>query len=215
VKGHLWISADIALEAHRYFLHEGKWYEIGATHLEAIRNQVADLLSGAPSVLLPPWEPRFTREDEYNKDAVKHGFTLLDKKELHTTQHPYGIEACDLVGPNGEFIHVKAPTGSSELSHLFHQALTSYDALRYDPDAREKLSDRVAAARPGITVSAQPKVVIFAIALKRKAKGQPATYRPLTIDTLFTFSQVSLVHAVRMFELAQVKVEVVDISPHS
>jgi uncharacterized protein (TIGR04141 family) len=213
VKGHLWISADIALEAHRYFLHEGKWYEIGATHLETIRSQVESLLSGAASVSLPQWDPRFTREDEYNEDAVNHGFVVLDKKELHTAQHPHGIEACDLVGPNGEFIHVKAPTGSSELSHLFHQALTSYDALRYDMEAREKLSDRVRAARPGVTVPAQPKIVIFAVALKRKAKGKPATYRPLTVDTLFTFSQVSLVHTVRMFELAQVKVEVVDISP--
>lgn len=209
MRGHLWISADIALGAHRYFFHEGKWYEIGATHLEAIRGQVEDLLSKGSSISLPRWEHRYTREDQYNKDAVDHGFILLDKKELHTVQHPHGIEACDLLGPNGELIHVKAPTGSSELSHLFHQALTSYDALRYDPEAREKLSARLGAEH---AVPAQP-TVIFAIALKRKKKGQPATYRPLTIGSLFTFSQVSLVHTVRMFDLANVKVEVADISP--
>jgi len=214
VKGHLWIAADIALNAHRYFLHEGKWYEIGVAHLEAIRSQVEDLLSETPSISLPRWQLRWTREDQYNADAAKHGFILLDKKELHTTQHPHGIEACDLLGPNGEFIHVKAPTGSSELSHLFHQALTSYDALRYDPEAREKLSARLSADHPGLTVPAQQKV-IFAVALKRKKKDQPATYRPLTIDTLFTFSQVSLVHTVRMFDLAHVTVEVADISPRS
>ena len=67
VKGHLWISADIALGSRRYFLHEGKWYEIGATHLEAIRSQVEDLLSNGSSISLPRWEPRFTREDQYKR----------------------------------------------------------------------------------------------------------------------------------------------------
>ena len=68
--------------------------------------------------------------------------------------------------------------------------------------------------RPEISVPARPTTVVFAIALKSKKKGQAATYRPLTVDTLFTFSQVSLIHTIRMFNLAQVKVEVVDISPH-
>lgn len=212
VKGHLWVSADIAIEAHRYFLHEGKWYEIGATHLETISSHIEGLLSQKPSIPLPAWDPAFTREDQYNADAATHGFVLLDKRMLYTAQHPHGIEACDLLGPNGEFIHVKAPSGSGELSHLFHQALTSYDALRFDTEARDKLADLVRHLRPEAVVPAQPKV-IFAIALKSKKKGQPATYRPLTVDTLFTFSQVSLVHTVRMFDLAQVKVEVVDISP--
>ncbi|MEO3855763.1 DUF6119 family protein [Acrocarpospora sp. B8E8] len=212
IKGHLWISADIAVDTHRYFLHEGKWYEIGTAHLETIRSRIEEVLSQPPSISLPSWDPAFKDEDEYNRKAAKNDdFVLLDKKKLHTTQHPRGIEACDLLGPNIEFIHVKAPTGSSELSHLFRQALTSYDALRYDPEAAEKLAERVNHARPGMAVPAQ-LTVIFAIALKDKKKGQPATYRPLTADTLFTFSQVSLVHTIRMFALAQVKVEVIDIS---
>ncbi len=213
MKGHLWISADIPLDAHRYFLHEGKWYEIGTAHLESIHKHVTQMLSQAPSIPLPLWDLAFTREDAYNDEVARRGqFLLLDKKVLRTTQHPHGVEACDLLGPNGEFIHVKAPTGSGELSHLFRQALTSYDALRYDPEAREELAKLVKATQPGMSIPARP-TVIFAIALKSKKKGQPATYRPLTVDTLFTFSQVSLIHTVRVFDLVQVKVEVIDISP--
>jgi hypothetical protein len=39
------------------------------------------------------------------------------------------------------------------------QVLRGAHALRYDTEAREKLSDRVSAARPGVTVPAQPKIV--------------------------------------------------------
>jgi uncharacterized protein (TIGR04141 family) len=63
---------------HRYFFQEAKWFEIGATHLVAIRSQVENLLSKGSSISLPRWEHRYTREDQYNEDAIDHGFILLD-----------------------------------------------------------------------------------------------------------------------------------------
>ncbi|WSS05512.1 TIGR04141 family sporadically distributed protein [Microbispora sp. NBC_01189] len=213
VRGNLWVAADVPLDSRRYFYHEGKWYEIGTNHLETIRRRVEEVLTRPPSISLPPWTSNLVDEDAYNKEAAKHGFVLLDKRKIYPPQHPHGIEACDLLGGEIELIHVKAAAGSGPLSHLFRQGMTSFDALRFASEAREELVKLVQSVQP-IDPGLSPKKVIFAIALvKTKKKGQAPTFKRLTVGSLFTFSQVSLVHTLRMLELAGVEVEVIDISP--
>ncbi len=215
VHAHLWVAADVPLDSHRYFYHEGKWYEIGTNHLETIRRRVEEVLTRPSSLTLPPWTSTLVDEDAYNKEAEKHGFVLLDKKKIYPPQHPQGIEACDLLGGEIELIHVKAAASSAPLSHLFRQGMTSFDALRFAPEAREELVKLVQAVRP-IDPGLSPKKVVFAIGLiKSKEKGKAPVFKKLTVDSLFTFSQVSLVHTLRMLELAGVDVEVIDISPQS
>ncbi len=52
--------------------------------------------------------------------------------------HRHGIEACDLLGPDDELIHVKRLRGSDDASHLFSQGLVSVSALILDGQARIK-----------------------------------------------------------------------------
>jgi uncharacterized protein (TIGR04141 family) len=72
-------------------------------------------------------------EGEYNERAAAASageLALLDARPV-----PYGggrsrIEVCDLLSRQGTFVHLKAKTKSSTLSHLFAQGLNSAQAFR-------------------------------------------------------------------------------------
>ncbi|MGI5523181.1 DUF6119 family protein [Micromonospora sp. CA-259024] len=205
---HKWITAEIALGSSHMIYHEGRWYEIGDRHLEFLRNEIEALLSRPSTVVLPPWTSDLADEDAYNREAASaHGYALLDKRLLKTRQHKrgHGIEACDLLGPGNELIHIKRSVRSSPLSHLFLQGEVSVDALRHEPDARERLVELVHARHPSHLIDAtfKPSKVVYGIAL--------GSGKPLTVDTLFTFSQVALYRAVRRLRSEDIDVEVVAI----
>ncbi|MBQ1065652.1 DUF6119 family protein [Micromonospora sp. D75] len=204
-----WITAEVAVGGSHMLLHEGQWYEIGDRHREFLRQEVTRILNRPASVVLPPWTEELANEDCYNREAAKKhpGLVLLDKKLLRTRQHPRGIEACDLLGPNGELIHVKRASGSSPLSHLFAQGVTSFDALRYDKQARNRFRDLVRAqpGGPDLPEDFRPRTVVYAIAL--------SAGRTVTAESLFTFAQVALYQAVKTLRTEGVDVEVVAIPP--
>ncbi|MCZ7437737.1 TIGR04141 family sporadically distributed protein [Micromonospora sp. WMMC241] len=204
-----WLTAEVALDASHVLLHEGRWYEIGDRHREFLREEISRILDRPSSIALPPWTAHLPNEDAYNREAAKRdpGLVLLDKKLVRTRQHPRGIEACDLLGPNGELIHVKRASGSSPLSHLFAQGVTSYDALRYDAQARTRFRDLVRAqpGGPDLPDDFRPRTVVYAIAL--------SAGRALTVDSLFTFAQVALYQAVKTLRAEGVDVEIVAIPP--
>ena len=202
---HRWITTEIADGAARILYHDGRWYEMGTGHLDALRAEIAEILGHPATVALPAWTNAEPDEDAYNRKAAGDGYVLLDKKLLKTRQHARGIEACDLLGPNGELICVKRADRSSPLSHLFFQGEVAVDALLHEQDARERLVEMVQAAAPGhpITANYKPTKIVFAIALKSS--------KPLTVDTLFTFSQVALYRTVRHLRSDGIDVEVVGI----
>ncbi|MFY1615899.1 DUF6119 family protein [Micromonospora sp. WMMD736] len=201
-----WITAQIAHGESQLLLHEGGWYEIGDRHREFLRHEIEQILAVPASFALPAWTADYANEEQYNAHAAQVcGLTLLDRKLLKTHQHPHRIEACDLLGPNNELIHVKRATGSAALSHLFAQGAVSVDALRYEADARAALVEMVERQPSGrvIDPAFQPRKVIYAIAL--------GSGRPLTVHSLFTFAQVALYRAMKSLRNEGVEVEVVGI----
>ncbi|HET6482313.1 MAG TPA: DUF6119 family protein [Actinoplanes sp.] len=209
VAAHKWITAEVSLGAARMVYCEGRWYEIGAEHLALLRAEIEQILTQPPTVVLPPWTGDLANEDAYNRMVAGRGtgYVLLDKHLLKTRQHRRGpgIEACDLLGPANELIHVKRAERSAPLSHLFAQGEVSADALINEADARERLVDQVRAERPEhpIDTTFRPRKVVFAIAL--------GAGKRLTVDTLFTFSQVALYRTVRRLRGDNIDVEVVSI----
>jgi hypothetical protein len=166
-------------------------------------------LAEPTTVSLPRWTSDLADEDAYNRRVVGpgSGYVLLDKCGLRTRQHNRGsgIEACDLLGPDNELIHVKRADRSSALSHLFAQGEVSFDALRNEPDARERLVAQARSRRLDhpIDIGFKPQTVVYAIAL--------ASGKPLTADTLLSFAQVALYRAVRRLRRDGVDVAVVAI----
>ncbi|MEV0805035.1 DUF6119 family protein [Micromonospora sp. NPDC050200] len=201
-----WVTAQLAHGTSQLLLHEGGWYEIGDRHREFLRDEIKQILARPASVALPAWTADLPEEADYNAHAAKVcGLTLLDRRLLRTGQHHRGIEACDLLGPDDELIHVKRAKGSSPLSHLFAQGEVSVDALRYEADARAALVKMVRqqpSAR-AIGLDFRPRKVIYAIAL--------GSGKALTVDSLFTFAQVALYRAMKSLRNEGVEVEVVGI----
>jgi uncharacterized protein (TIGR04141 family) len=206
---HKWITAEVASGSARMIYHEGRWYEIGARHLDLLRAEIEKILGNPSMVVLPPWSSDLANEDAYNRHvaASDAGYVLLDKHLLKTRQHNRGpgIEACDLLGPDDELIHVKRADRSAPLSHLFTQAEVAVDSLLYEPDARERLAAMVHSEAPNRRIDAtfKPRKVVYAIALE--------SGKPLTAATLFTFAQVALYRAVRRLRAEEIDVEVVAI----
>ncbi len=85
------------------------------------------------------------------------------------------------------------------------QGEVAADALLHERDARERLVTHVRSTAPHRPISTdfKPKKVVYAIALD--------SGKPLTADTLFTFSQVALYRAARRLRSDGIDVEVVGI----
>ncbi|MFF3391711.1 DUF6119 family protein [Streptomyces sp. NPDC002669] len=209
IPGHRWITAEVRSGAAHHFYWQGSWYEIGAEFVQALRDDVTELLNRPSGVVLPAWPVgRTTDEDWFNKEAAKQpGYDLFDKKNVHTgTFRGGGLEICDVLGPEGQLIMVKkADKGSSSLSHLCAQVRTAVEALRYDVEVREKFLGRVAELRPNSSpedILATPTVVL-AIRLKYGV--------PITADSLFAFSQVTLLQTALALQGMGAKAEVVPV----
>ncbi|GAA2009840.1 hypothetical protein GCM10009799_42340 [Nocardiopsis rhodophaea] len=203
-----WIEAEVPLGSRRFFLMDGQWYEIDQEYLNMLRSRVERLITSSPSVDLAPWALGMN-ERQYNEAVPDHrpGYICFDRDKVKTALHRHqGVEICDLLSPDNVLVMVKRAKGSDALSHLFNQGLVAVQTLHFSPEARELFAAKVAEARKG---EALPEgfhfsKVVFAILLKNGSE--------LTADTLFPFSQVTLVQTARMLEAANVKVEVVGIA---
>lgn len=85
------------------------------------------------------------------------------------------------------------------------QALVAVQTLLHSPEAMDGFARKVAAARPGrgLAEGFRPSKVAFAILLKNGTD--------LTADTLFPFSQITLVQTAKLLEAWGVAVEVTGI----
>ncbi|MFF3894461.1 TIGR04141 family sporadically distributed protein [Streptomyces sp. NPDC001812] len=203
-----WIEAEVFLGSRRFFLMDGHWYEIDQEYLKTIRSHVERLITASPSVDLPPWVLG-EKERAYNESVPdqRPGYVCFDRDNVRTALHRgNGVEICDLLSPDDVLVMVKRAKGSDALSHLFSQALVAVQTLRNSPEGRARFAEKVAAARKGNgpPEGFRPSKVVFAILLK-DGTG-------LTADTLFPFSQVTLVQTARTLESWGVQVEVVGIA---
>jgi uncharacterized protein (TIGR04141 family) len=204
-----WLEAATSLESRRFFMLEGAWHEIGADYVQRVQGEIARLFGTSPSLDLPKWDLRRRWEErDYNEHvaSVRAGYVCLDRKGV---ANPLGrrssLEVCDLLGPDNELVHVKRASGSAPLSQLFGQGLVSAQSLLFSPDVRRQFATKVAEFGQGRVIDAafQPKKVVFAILLK---KGQP-----LTPETLFPFSQVTLATTARVLQSHRIDVELIGI----
>lgn len=207
-----WIEANVSIDARRFFLMDGDWFEIGVDYVRASRDAISRLFPATPAISLPPWSlPERRTEYDYNRYVAawsRGQYLCLDKNQ--SVRDPLGarssLEICDLLGPDNELIHVKRAEGSAPLSHLFSQGLISAQSLVAGPPTMlERFVKTVAALPHGRSLSAafKPTKVVYAILMP---KG-----RQLTPDTLFPFSQATLAHAARILGTYGIDVEVVGI----
>ncbi|WP_170284783.1 TIGR04141 family sporadically distributed protein [Kribbella amoyensis] len=201
-----WLEATAALPEDRHFaMVDGRWYEIDADYRVRLRQRVHELLEVASDLKLRAWRAGETERD-YNENSALDpdlGLVCLDrhgvKDEFH---HKWGFEACDLLGPDNQLIHVKQATSSSPLSHLFSQACVAVQGLEGSVEARQRFRELVRQQGRGRELPGDfvPTKVVFGILLK---KGEA-----VTSSTLFPFAQVALVQAARVLQSARVPIDI-------
>jgi uncharacterized protein (TIGR04141 family) len=183
-----WVAFETDIGKRRYFLHSGSWYLVDQQYMERLRQQTKDILSRDPGFTMPDWTAAEADEKAYNTMAAKQMDALnLDRKLIRTDMHRHGIESCDLLLEDGTLIHVKNLRGSDVASHQIAQALVSADALLHDDQARDALGRRIKDASFPKPSAQAPKRVVLAMARNGEITG----------DTLFTFTQVTLVRNVQ------------------
>jgi uncharacterized protein (TIGR04141 family) len=198
-----WIAFEARDRDRLYFFADGRWFTMDAGYGDHVRREADRILATPAGLTLIPWDDDWD-EETYNKEAAKADcrLVLLDRRKIHTDLHRHGIETCDLLGPDGELIHVKHLRRSGDASHLFAQTLVSASSLLLDGQARAKFAERVARHSGGTRTAPElPRHVILAI-------GTP---RPLTAGSLFTFSQVTLVHLVQQLKAHGITVAVISV----
>ncbi|MDE0676561.1 MAG: TIGR04141 family sporadically distributed protein [Acidimicrobiaceae bacterium] len=180
-----WLYYEVELGGTRYCFFDAKWFAIDNDYADRLQRHVDEIFSRPAPVALPTWDSaEHGTEALYNEAVARDcGFAMLDRQLIRTTQHPRGFEACDLISPHGDLIHVKHVPRSSAASHLIGQAVVATDALRYDEEARGRLRERVVEA-DGEAEWLPQRVSSIVLGIAREGG--------LSASDLFSFSQVTL-----------------------
>jgi uncharacterized protein (TIGR04141 family) len=117
-----------------------------------------------------------------------------------------GLEIADALGPFGQFVCVKKADSTAPLNHLFAQGRVAIETLRYDHEAREKFLVKLQKLDPGhpLDKSFSTPVLVFGIMLKDGI--------PLTVNSLFAFAKISLLHTATMVDGMGANLQIVSIT---
>lgn len=197
-----WLAFETEIDNRRYFLHNGAWYLVDQNYMLRLKQQTREILERNPALSMPDWTSAERDEAAYNAMAAATlGAVNLDRRLIQTEFHRHGIEPCDLLMSDGTMIHVKMLRGSDAASHLIAQALVSADALLHDREAIAALTARITGTGAAPPSTRLPKRVVLAVADRRD----------ISVDTLFTFTQVTLVRNVQALQRQGVEVYVAPI----
>lgn len=197
-----WLTASVDLpDGSRVVLLDGDWFDVTDTYLQHVDRIIEDAFERRPEWALPAWrsatgDPDTGKIDEghFNTHAGDQpGFLCLDRKLVYCRTHPRGFEACDLLGPNNELVHVKrvsSRTGSGPISHLIAQGIVAIESLT-DPGTWKDFVAMVHAQNPAraATLGGRPAALVYAI---HRSNGL------LTPEKLFTFARSEMASASTM-----------------
>ncbi|SDI31282.1 sporadically distributed protein, TIGR04141 family [Actinokineospora alba] len=196
-----WLTAQVDLaDGKRLVLLDGHWYDLTDRYRGYVDRVIDAAFRPDPPWRLPDWretaDTAATRDEQaYNLHVgTLEGFLCLDRNLLRPTGRQ-GFEACDLLGPNQELIHVKrvsSRTGSGPLSHLFAQGIVAVENL-VEKSTWDMFVDRVTELDPSRAkaLGDRPSAVVYAI-----HRGD----RPLSKDSLFSFAKAELASATMIFQ---------------
>ena len=200
-----WLFYETHLNSERYSFFGSKWYAMDTDYSERIKARVEDIFARRSPVQLPDWNiTEHPKEFCYNRKAASDiGGIILDGCLLRTTQSQTGFEACDIITPHGDLIHVKHVNSSTLASHLIAQAYVSTQALLHDNEAYQKLRE-IVGEKGGNTdrLPDRPTSVVLGIAREGR----------FTADSLFSFSQVTLARLDSWLAVSGIDLSVVPIN---
>ena len=213
-----WLTFQATLDDKRYFLQNNRWYVMDSDYAATLLKQVEAIFKRDPGLGdLPDWniskipeneeeEKTVNSELSYNKKlAKKLGGLCLDQQLIWPKGSTSGIEACDVLLPDGVFIHVKHLSSSAPASHLLAQALVATDLLRTDQNAQQLLEKKIKSIAKDTDFEKykmEPRRVVIVIAKDDE---------PITAESLFTFTKINLLRHDQQLASMNVKLYVIPV----
>jgi uncharacterized protein (TIGR04141 family) len=160
------IYAQVSYSGALFFLSSGRWYRISDSFVQEVNDDIGRIEQLERT--LPDYDDE--SEDDYNVriSDLSSDYALMHGKIIHYGGGKSQIEFCDLVGRNGDIIHVKRYSGSRDLSHLFMQGLNSGVLFQNDPDFRRNADSYLPDPLRGRYLDTRPAFnelrVVYAIA---------------------------------------------------
>jgi len=199
-----WLSFETTTGDHRYCMHDGHWYMVDDALDQRLTERLEVIFNANPSISsVPPWSSGL-HEPQYNEILAKHlGGICLDRKLVRCESNPRGFESCDVLTPDGVFVHVKIISRSTGASHLFAQAGVSAQTLLEDASARVALLELVEAegGHPNWVPERPQKVALVM-----------GNAKVLDAASLFSFSRMRLVRLAAECRAQQINLTVVPIA---
>lgn len=151
-------DAEPADENVIYHLNEGNWYKAEKSFVERLKTyldakcETTDLCpynhDGAKdgnafyseenyNAAIPAWQGRFICLDQ--TDISPAGSTSIEPCDLYSVQ----ADASSTCGHRATLYHLKISTRSSNLSHLFNQAVNSIELIELEEVSRDKLKELI------------------------------------------------------------------------
>lgn len=220
-----WLTFQKTIENKRYFLQNNHWYVMDSDYIEILQTQVQRIFErGSYLKNLPDWPISEIPEDKaaqrkanaelnYNKQLANDRNGLcLDQQLIRPQDHASGIEACDVLLPNGVFVHVKNVSSSAPASHLLAQALVSTEVLRTDEEAQELLQKKIQELVPSGVTNNGIKIDAYKTKPRRVVIVMAKDGKEITPDSLFTFTKINLVRHDQQLASMNVKLNIATIS---
>lgn len=213
-----WLTFQRTLDdGKRYFLQNGVWYSMDGNYINSIQKCVKDIFERKTEVLdnIKDWEiyeapkdksedSKRKAEDVYNREIANQlGGLCLDRMLIYPEGSKSGIEACDVLLPDGIFIHVKHVSSSAPASHLLAQSLVSTSLLRTDKYSQDKLREMIdSICEDSDKYDVRPRQVVIVMAKDNKL---------LTAESLFTFTKINLIRHEQNLANMDVKLNIVPV----
>ena len=199
---HHCLYAELSHASEIYILSESAWYNVNKDFVASVEKEIDEI--PAYGTQLAKWGDE--NELHYNTKVSKNSkghFALMDQKMIYHGGGSSSIEFCDLMSADRQLVHVKHYSGSSVLSHLFHQGTVSAMMAAGDAEFRKKVNQKLPDTHKipeDDSFNAADFEVVYAI----------ATRDPLSFDLPF-FSKVSLRNSARQLRIAKYAVSIANI----
>lgn len=135
------IYSEVEMEGKVFILNNCLWYEIARDFSDEVRQDFAN----TPDSTIDLVNYTSGTENVYNESATSAlgNACCMDQKLITHGGGHSTIEFCDILTQDKKLIHVKKYGGSSTLSHLFAQGLTSAELFAGDAEFRKKLNAKL------------------------------------------------------------------------
>ena len=139
-----------------FLLDNGRWFRVDAGLVEKVNDEIS---SDTRDHDKPSGLRRKHARENYNEAAVVLDPTrlaLMDRNPIVYGGGKSSVEFCDIFSKQGTMLHVKKYSGSSVLSHLFAQGVTSASLFLGEVEFRKLLNDKLPASHKLANPEARP-----------------------------------------------------------